>query len=216
MTDREKTVKILSALSIAAACMWCCFAAVILWPRDSSGKAINPFNVCLSLLVLLGLASPYLTRLLEKIPLPRKNRRWRKLYVRHAGQLKELSPEAFERYCATLFKKMGYQVEMTPYQKDGGYDLVLRDARRTIMVECKRYADNSVGVEIVRQLYGVFGSKQADEAWIATTSWFTEPAKRFADKKPIRLIDGIELGKLHQQYIGFDDQQPISGQGVFG
>lgn len=96
----------------------------------------------------------------------------------------ELEPRRFEEVIAELLHRQGYNVSLTPSSKDGGVDLFI--ASRTsvgsflYLVECKRYSrSNPVGVEIVRQLYGVVEQVNATAGIIATTSVFTSGAREW-------------------------------------
>lgn len=96
----------------------------------------------------------------------------------------EVHPRRFEELVAELFKRMGYEVTLTPTSHDKGRDVlaVRRDDVGTVLtlVECKRFRpDRKVGVALVRSLYGVVSSERASHGVIATTSSFTRDAKAF-------------------------------------
>ena len=87
---------------------------------------------------------------------------------------------------------LGYDVELTPRTRDGGFDI--RAYSRSdvgtclTLVECKRYGlDSKVSVDVVRGLYGVTESGRATMGIIATTSYFTSDAKSFQDQNKFRL-----------------------------
>jgi restriction system protein len=51
------------------------------------------------------------------------------------------------------------------------------------IVECKRHApDRPVGVAVVRALHGVAQHERVNAAMVMTTSYFSEPAREFAEK----------------------------------
>jgi HJR/Mrr/RecB family endonuclease len=98
---------------------------------------------------------------------------------------------------AFIFQSHGFEVELTPVAKDGGRDIVAVQRSLGVLtrwlVECKRYAiTHKVGVELVRQLYGVLMSEQANKAILVTTSGFTAGAREFAERHPwpLTLRDG--------------------------
>jgi restriction system protein len=72
-------------------------------------------------------------------------------------------------------------------------DLVLRRDGKTTLVQCKRWTGKSVGVSVVRELYGIMAAEKADEGILVTTSSFTQDTKSFVVGKPIQLIDGTRL-----------------------
>ena len=56
------------------------------------------------------------------------------------------------------------------------------DIKSKYIIECKRYAkENPVGVDLVRNLYGVQHQEGANKSVLATTSRFTKDARTFAD-----------------------------------
>lgn len=100
----------------------------------------------------------------------------------------------FERLVGEAFRRDGYRIEETGLGgADGGIDLVLtRDGRR-ILVQCKRWQRSKVPVGVVREMYGLLAHHRADEVRIATLGGYTRSAARFAEGKPIVLIDGDTL-----------------------
>jgi Restriction endonuclease len=112
--------------------------------------------------------------------------------AKHPEKMHALNPRTFEQLIAELFKDKGYDVELTPKTKDGGFDV--RAFRREdvgtclTLIECKRYAPTlPVSVEIVRGLYGVSMSEGATNGIIATTSHFTKGAKSFQAQNKYKL-----------------------------
>lgn len=94
--------------------------------------------------------------------------------------LHALRPKQFEELIAEILSRFGWQVELTPESKDGGYDIlgvtnVAGGIRSSYIVECKKYASaNEVGVEVARQLLHVKSEKKVSHAMIVTTSDFTK------------------------------------------
>ena len=100
---------------------------------------------------------------------------------RNPEMMRSLTSRQFEELVAEMFTRLGYQVELTPPTKDGGFDIAA--AKRAdigsflYLVECKRYQPtHKVGVELVRSLYGVVESHGATGGVMVTTSFFTKPA----------------------------------------
>jgi hypothetical protein len=111
----------------------------------------------------------------------------------NVDQLRELSPKAFEKYVATLFRRKGYRVLLRGRSGDHGVDLEISsiDGKRAI-VQCKRY-QNTVGEETVRDLYGTLIHERAMRAFLVTTAEISDAAREWAHGKPITLIDGKTL-----------------------
>jgi hypothetical protein len=98
----------------------------------------------------------------------------------------DLKPREFEKLVARLLRDMGYQIFVTPEQKDGGKDIIAlqkRDIGNVVtIVECKKWSpDHPVSVEVVRGLYGVLTQQRATTALVATTSRYTAAAYEFRD-----------------------------------
>lgn len=111
----------------------------------------------------------------------------------------ELSPRKFEEVVTELLSRQGYEITITPLTRDGGKDIYA--SQKTALgsflyiVECKRYApDNPVGVGLLRKLYGVVEAEKATAGILATTSFFTKPAKEFQKQ--------IEFRVSLQDYLG--------------
>lgn len=124
--------------------------------------------------------------------------------ARNPSKLHELSPRRFEELVAELFRDMGYDVELTPASKDGGFDI--RAVRKTdvghglYFIECKRYSEqNKVGVEVVRGLNGIVESEKATGGVVVTSSFFTKGAFDFRDRNRYRL-DLADKDRL-QEYL---------------
>jgi hypothetical protein len=109
------------------------------------------------------------------------------------AELRSLSPTAFEKYVAALFRQQGYQVKRRGGSGDLGVDLELvhRDGRRAI-AQCKRY-QNSVGPDAVRELYGTLAHERVNHAFLVTTAEISVAARAWARQKPMTLIDGETL-----------------------
>ena len=85
---------------------------------------------------------------------------------------------------------------------DGGVDLVLRKDGRKVLVQCKHWKKNKVGVKEVRELNGVVAAKGAYSGILVTSGIFTTEALNFAGESPIELIDGDRLARLIPQIEG--------------
>lgn len=100
--------------------------------------------------------------------------------------LYQLDPRRFEELIANIFSRYGFSVELTKQTRDGGRDIIAvrsdLDIKSRYIIECKRYAQHRpVGVELVRSLYGVQMKEGANKSVIATTSYFTPDAVKFAE-----------------------------------
>jgi restriction system protein len=119
-------------------------------------------------------------------------------------QLRNVHWIKFEEIVVELLTVMGYgDGKVTQKTNDEGLDGVIKEDKLgldNIYVQAKRYAaNNSVGREVVQSFSGALDGKGARKGVFITTSYFTDGAKRYAERleaKKIILIDGIELSKL--------------------
>lgn len=100
--------------------------------------------------------------------------------------LYSLTPYNFECVVARIFEKNGYSVKITPRTHDEGKDIFV--AKNDLFsflfyIECKKYSPNHhVGIDIIQRLYGVVSAEKATGGIVATTSYFTQPAKDYIEK----------------------------------
>ena len=99
----------------------------------------------------------------------------------------------FEELVAEAYRRPGYHVTEGGYGADGGIDLELRKDGQLTLVQCKQWKTQKVGVNVVREMFGVLTAHQADHFIIISSGTFTQQAVDFAEGKPIELIDGPKL-----------------------
>ena len=120
-----------------------------------------------------------------------------------ADALNTMSWQEFELLVGEGFRQQGYQViESGGGGADGGVDLVLRKGGDKFLVQCKQWKAFTVGVTVVRELYGVMASNGAAGGFVVTSGRFTDDAKDFASGRNITLMDGAALLKLIKQPTG--------------
>lgn len=113
------------------------------------------------------------------------------------GALNDMIWRQFEVVVGEAFRRKGYSVaEKGGGGADGGVDLVLKKQGETFLVQCKQWRAIKVGVNIVRELYGVMAAKGATGGFVVTSGVFTEEACAFAKGTNIELIDGKALHAL--------------------
>jgi restriction system protein len=67
-----------------------------------------------------------------------------------------------------------------------------KDGRKTL-VQCKQWKTFSVGRPVLQQMFGIMNDERADEVIVVTSGQFTGEAREFAQRNPIRLVDGPKL-----------------------
>lgn len=125
---------------------------------------------------------------------------WRDIQAQPDRILK-LTSRQFEEFVAELFSREGYEVELTPPTWDGGRDIIAVKragvCSAKCLAECKHSPKGrSVGVEVLRSLYGVLTHEDATYGILATTSLFTSSAREFVRQHEWRLdlkdYDGLK------------------------
>lgn len=111
-----------------------------------------------------------------------------------------IPPRRFEELVAELLERNGYAVTLTPQTRDGGKDMYAAKhddlGSFLYIVECKRHApDRPVGIGVVRALYGVAQHERVNAAMVMTTSYFSAPAREFAEdlRYQVSLKDYFDL-----------------------
>ena len=128
-----------------------------------------------------------------------------------ADALDGMSWQQFEQLVGEAFRLQGYAVtEIGGGGADGGVDLVLRKGSEKFLVQCKQWRAFRVGVEVVRELYGVMAAKGAAGGFVVTSGRFTVEATNFASGRNVKLIDGPKLHGLICQAQGASPQRPAA------
>lgn len=123
----------------------------------------------------------------------------RKRLDRQTGieSIRVLSWFDFERLLAEAFRRQGYSVDCVGGNgPDGGVDLRLERTGELVLVQCKQWLSWSVGVKVVRELYGIVAAENATRGIVVTSGKFTHDAITFARTVSLTLIDGEELVAL--------------------
>lgn len=111
--------------------------------------------------------------------------------------IRALSWQDFELLVGEAYRRKGYRVmERDGAGADGGIDLELRTKDKRLVVQCKRWKTRTVGVELVRELYGVMAGEDAHGAIFVTSGRYTPDAIDFGRDKAINLLDGNGLVEL--------------------
>lgn len=102
--------------------------------------------------------------------------------------------QEFEILVGEYFRRQGYGVtDNGGGGADGGVDVVLQSDDGSHLVQCKHWRALRVGVQPVRELYGVMAAHGATSGFVVTSGEFTEDAQRFADGLALTLINGSTL-----------------------
>jgi len=104
-----------------------------------------------------------------------------------------MSPEDFEQWVASRFRKAGYEASVVGARGGGGDDGIDVVAIRSgihVVAQAKRLsARNSVGAPMLRDLAGVLTSTGSARAYLVTTGSVTAQARHWASTMPIVIVD---------------------------
>lgn len=116
-----------------------------------------------------------------------------RITAQSVAELHALPPDQFEAFVAQTFRGAGFKVWDIRFTADHGVDLqVITSDGAPAVAQVKRYQDR-VGEPTVRDLYGTMINAGADRAYLINTGGFSQPAREWAEGKPITLIDGRQL-----------------------
>ena len=120
--------------------------------------------------------------------------------AKSANALDGMSWREFELLVGEAFRLQGYRVtENGGGGPDGGIDLAMTKGSEKFLVQCKQWKAFKVGVDVVRELYGVMAAKGATGGFVVTSGRFTDDAKAFADGRNVQLVDGPKLFDMIKQ-----------------
>ena len=115
-----------------------------------------------------------------------------------------ITPFEFENFISELFKKIGYNTEVTSKTGDYGIDVIAKDKNDVIAIQVKKYSKgNNVSNRDVQRLLGAMHLRtiKANKAILITTSDFTMQAKEQAKEAPIELWNGSYLNNIVEKYM---------------
>jgi len=108
--------------------------------------------------------------------------------------LRGMKPSEFEDYIADLFSRLGYKTRAVGQSHDGGIDVIAEKDRVKGYIQCKKFITSEVTVGDVRNFYGALADHLTNgKGYFITTNKFTLEAEKFAEDKPIELVDGYKL-----------------------
>lgn len=120
-------------------------------------------------------------------------------------EITELEPSEFEQYICDVFSRLGYASRVTQQARDEGVDIVLSDDSLSVGIQVKRYSEGSkVSGPEIQQYSGVKQQKEFDTFAVITSSGFTSPAIKNAEKLGIYTIG---INQLHT--IVIEDVDPF-------
>jgi len=123
-------------------------------------------------------------KIIETDIILRVNDELMRYFAKNPHALYNVDPRLFEEIIAEIFRKFGFETNLTKQTRDGGYDIFAIEQREythnKYIIECKRYAKHrKVDINLVRNLYGVKIHNWVTKAFLVTTSSFSADAMEF-------------------------------------
>jgi restriction system protein len=117
--------------------------------------------------------------------------------------LKSLEWKRYEDVCMEHLRIKNCDANVTCTGADGGIDIQVCDKNGIILAigQCKAWS-KLIGVNLIRELYGVMAAEQIKHGIFLTTSIFSQDAIEFAKNKTLLLVDEDEFVNLIN---GLDD-----------
>ena len=111
--------------------------------------------------------------------------------------LKSLEWKRYEDVCMEYLRIKNCDANVTCTGADGGIDIKVSDKNGSLLAigQCKAW-NKPIGVNLIRELYGVMASEHIKVGVFLTTSIFSTDAIEFAKNKTLLLIDADEFVKL--------------------
>jgi restriction system protein len=102
------------------------------------------------------------------------------------AEIDRMSGHLFEEYLSTLFRRLGYHVELTSRHGDYGADLVIAKGKHRTAVQAKRW-NKKVGLKAVQEAVASKGMYGCDAALVVANREFTQQARTLARANKVEL-----------------------------
>jgi len=110
--------------------------------------------------------------------------------------IRKIEWKRFEELCSAYLEAKGGKAETTKVGSDGGIDIKLfkgKSDKPIALVQCKAWNTKQVGVQPIRELYGVMAAEGVPSGIFMITGTYSQDAISFAGDKNLILISGKEL-----------------------
>jgi HJR/Mrr/RecB family endonuclease len=116
----------------------------------------------------------------------------------------QLDWRTFEYEAALLFGRMGYTAWATKRTGDGGVDVRAKKEGENLVIQCKHWKRQRVGVEIIQAIHTIKEKENATRAVLVTSSTLEPVARREAQRCSVEIIEGPRLVDLFAEYCDPD------------
>lgn len=116
------------------------------------------------------------------------------------GRITRIEAQEFEFDIARLLREMGYTADVTCASGDDGVDVFAHRDAEKIVIQCKRWRKHKIDRSVIDELGGTAQRHDATRAILATTSTFTDDARRVGQQLRIELWDLDELVRRFREH----------------
>ena len=118
------------------------------------------------------------------------------------GSLKSAAPQdglAFEHWCASKLKEMGWRADVSKAAGDQGVDIEAEKRGVRVAIQCKRYT-SAIGNKAVQEACTGAQNTQAHFACVLGTGGFTRSANELAEGTGVVLLDASQIGDFDRVF----------------
>ncbi len=112
-----------------------------------------------------------------------------------------MPPVEYERLCALLLRRAGWEARVTAAGGDQGTDVLARRGRRSLVLQCKLYG-RPVGNRAVQQVAAARAHHRADYAAVVSNADFTRRARELAATNGVHLLHHEDLRRFRAAASG--------------
>lgn len=169
----------------------------MLWAKVSIGGPWAFFVIAIIVLAIRGKISPKSERANQTVSLS-------------MDDLWKMDPYQFEKFIERMYERKGYKASRTSGSNDKGADIIAigKKSGYQLVVQVKHH-QNKIGTTAVQEVVGARDFYNADKAVLIASSGLTKPAKRYADKTEVLLVERERLLELTNKH--FDSQDDLLG-----
>ncbi len=113
----------------------------------------------------------------------------------------DMNLQQFEHLLAQAYRLRGYKVSFDPRSGVSSGLLLVKGSDRTL-VHTEQWRARKVGIQVIRDLYGIMAAEGAIAAIVVTEGDFTAEAMEFAIGRHIQLINGPTLAPMLENARG--------------
>jgi len=108
----------------------------------------------------------------------------------------EMDPYEYEHFCASEFKKVGWDAEATQGSSDQGVDVIAIKDGAKLVAQCKKFV-KPIGNKAVQEITAGMKYYDASEGIVIAPNGFTNSAEKLAKANDIKLIHHSEIKEIY-------------------